>query len=340
MGEIATGTPSFFDVVNTLDPNGDAAEIAEVLNETNAILDDIPWEEGNLIHGQQSSVRVSLPASSVRVANTGIAATSGKSALINDACAILTSKSEIDQISAEVGGKKNVPKNRANEARGHIESLGQQFAGMLGYGSEENPGEFVGFFNRLNSLSGNIARQVIDAGGTGADLASILVVTWGKGRATGVFPMGTMAGIERFDENGGELVSITESAGIGSASKTFPGYREYFTWRCGLAIKDYRNVARVANIDVSDALEDGASAPGLVDLVIDALEALANPDGGNTVIYMNKTLRKIMRLQIKAGVQAGGGLTFDNVAGRETMRFDGKPVRIVEQFNCAEDAVA
>lgn len=338
MAAITNSVLSSADLIKTLAPDGsDEAEIIEVLNETNAYLDDIPWESGNLVQGERTNVRVALPASSVRIANSGIPGTASKSAQIDDACAIITSKSELDQISAEVGGKQMVPKHRANEARSHIESLGQNFAGMLGYGSDENPGEFVGFFNRLNSLTGNIGRQVVDAGGTGSDLASILIVTWGKGRVMGIYPKDTVAGIERFDENGGGLTSIVDTTGAGG--KTFPGYREYFTWRCGLTVKDYRNTSRVANIDISDTVDDGTAAPGLVDLLISALETMSNPDGGRTVIYMGRTLRKMLRIQIKAGVQAGGGLTFENVSGRMVMHFDGYPVRIVDQFVETEDAV-
>lgn len=338
MAEVISGVLSRADVIKTLAPDGSAeSEIIEVLDETNGYLSDIPWYPSNMIDSEKTNVRVSLPGSSVRIANTGTPGTSSKSAQMEDACAIIESKSEIDVINAEAGGKKNVPRNRANEARTHIESLGQQFAGMLGYGNDENPGEFVGFFNRLNSLSGNIGDQVIDAGGTGADLASILIVTWGKGRVHGVYPMGTVAGIERTDENGGNPVSIVDSTG--PAGRTFLGYREYFTWRCGLTVKHYKNVARVANIDVSDTVDNGVDAPGLVDLLISALEAMANPDGGTTVIYMGKTLRKMLRIQIKDGVTAGGGITFENIAGRMVMHFDGYAVRVVEQFTETEDQV-
>ena len=335
MGALTTGALSIANVLKTIDPNGDAAAIAEVLNQTNAILDDIPWEAGNLDDGNRTSVRTSLPTVSAAIANTGTSGTSSTSAQIDDACAIFRSKSEMDAIVAETGGLGMVPVNRANEARAHIESHGQKLSTTLFYGSPSVPEEFVGIANRLNSLSGVAADNVIDCSGTGSDNTSIYLVGWGKGKVMGIYPKGTKGGLERNDEG---KVSITASTGI--AGQTFPGYREYFTWRCGLAVQDWRYLVRACNIDISDLLANGGAAAPLVDIMISMLEAVPNPDGANLVFYMNRTVRKMLRIQIKDGVQAGGGLTYENYAGRRTLMFDGYPVRLVDKITNTETAVA
>lgn len=335
MGAFTTGALSIANVLKTIDPDGDAAQIAEVLNQTNAILDDIPFEPGNLDDGNRTSLRTSLPAVSAAIANAGTSGTASTSAQIDDACAIFRSKSEIDAIVAETGGLQMVSVNRANEARAHIESHGQKLATTLFYGSPSVPEEFVGIANRLNSLSGVAADNVIDCSGTGSDNTSIYLVGWGKGKVMGIYPKGTKGGLERNDEG---KVSIVSSTGI--AGSTFPGYREYFTWRCGLAVQDWRYLVRAANIDVSDLLLNGGASAPLVDIMISMLEAVPNPDGANLVFYMNRTVRKMLRIQVKDGVQAGGGLTYENYAGRRTLMFDGFPVRIVDKITNAETAVA
>lgn len=335
MGALTTGVLTIANVVKTLDPSGDAAQIAEVLNQTNAILDDIPWEPGNLIDGNRTPVRVALPTVSAAILNTGTSGTASQSAQIDDACAVFRSKSEIDALVAETGGTSMIAQNRFNEAVAHIESHGQKLATTLFYGSPSVPEEFVGIANRMNSLSGNAADNVIDCSGTGSDNTSIYLVGWGKGKVMGIYPKGTRGGLERIDEG---KVSITQSTG--AAGATFPGYREYFLWRCGLAVQDWRYLVRACNIDVSDLLANGGAAAPLVDVMISMLEAVPNPDGANLVFYMNRTVRKMLRIQIKDGVQAGGGLTYENYMGRRTLMFDGIPVRIVDKITNAETAVS
>lgn len=338
MGAITTGAMSIVSVTKTLGPNGEAAKIAEVLNQTNAILDDIPWKPGNLLDGNRTPVRTTLPSVSAAIANAGTAGTVGESAQIDDACAVFRSKSEMDALVAETGGKAMVSVNRANQAKAHIESHGQKLATTLFYGSPSVPEEFVGIAPRLNSLSGVAADNVIDCSGTGSDNTSIYLVGWGEGKVMGIYPKGTQGGLERLDESPNGPISITSSTGI--AGQTFPGYREYFIWRCGLSVEDWRYMVRACNIDVSDLLANGGAAAPLVDIMISMLEAVPNPDGANLVFYMNRTVRKMLRIQIKDGVQAGGGLTYENYMGRRTLMFDGYPVRIVDKIVNTETAVA
>lgn len=328
--------PDIAVVTKIIDPNGDPARIAHVLKQTNAILDDIPWEPGNLTDGHRSTVEVSLPAVSARSINQGTAATFGADDQIDDACAVFESKSEIDRLAAETGGMQFVKANRANQARKHIQSHGQNLARVLFYGSPSVTGEFVGIANRLNSLSGNTADNVFDCGGSGSDLTSIYGVAWGKGRAMGIYPRGTVGGLQRFDEG---LVSIQTGA-VGMGSATVPGYREYFTWRCGLAVPDWRFMTRAANIDVSDLNANGADAVNLIDVMIAMREAIPDDDDVTFIYYMNRVLRRQLRIQIKDAVQAGGGLRYDNYAGRRVLMFEDSPVRISDQIVNTETAVA
>jgi len=335
MATLAANALTIADVLKTIDPKGDAAMIAEVLNQTNAILDDIPWVEGNLIGGNRTSVRTSLPGVTARIANQGNAATKSTSAQIDDAAACFETKSEMDSLVAETGGMGMVAKNRANEAMAHIEALGEKLSETLFYGSASVPEEFVGFANRYNTLSltSTIINNMIDAGGTGTDNSSIWLVNWGEGKVKGIYPRGTMGGLQRYDEG---KVSIVDATGIAGA--TFLGYREYFTWRCGLAVEDWRNVVRIANVDISNLVAK-TSAADLFDLMISAIETIPNIESGRPVFYMNRTVRKMLAIQARDDVQTGGQLTYMDVAGRRVLEFQGIPVRLVDKLTVTEATV-
>ena len=72
MGALTSSWPTLLDVSRSLAPDGSIAQVAEVLQETNEILDDIPFLEGNLPTGHQSNIRTSLPTPSFRLLNAGV----------------------------------------------------------------------------------------------------------------------------------------------------------------------------------------------------------------------------------------------------------------------------
>ena len=73
----------------------------------------------------------------------------------------------------------------------------------------------------------------------------------------------------------------------------------------------------------------GGTAADLIDLMENALEILPN-EMGRPVFYMNRTVGRYLRKQERADVTSGGGLTFENVAGRRITSFSGVPVRRVD----------
>lgn len=334
MTHLGGTVPSIAEVTRTIGPDSKEAQIAWVLQQTNAILDDIPWESGNLLDGNRTSIQVAEPTVSARTLNVGTSSTFGTFEQIDEACAVFESKSDMDVLVAETGGMGMVARNRAIQARAHIMAHGKKMATTLFYGSPSAPEEFVGIANRLNSLTGVAADNVIDCSGVGSDNTSIYGITWGTDTCKGIYPKDTIGGLQRKDMGIVDIVTSTTAGGT-----TFQGYREYFTWRCGLAVPDWTGLVRGCNIDISDLLANAAAATALVDLMISMLEAVKNPDAGRFVFYMNRTVRKMLRIQIKDGVQQGGGLTFENFEGRRTMMFDGYPVRICDKIVNTETAV-
>ena len=50
------------DWAKRVDPDGKTSAIVEMLNETNEILDDMIWAEGNLPTGHRTTIRTDLPS--------------------------------------------------------------------------------------------------------------------------------------------------------------------------------------------------------------------------------------------------------------------------------------
>jgi hypothetical protein len=334
MATLSAANANIVDIVNTLDPGGDAAMIVDTLSQTNSVLNDMQWTVGNLITGNRTTQIASIPTAVARVANQGTTPTKTTHVQVNDACAIIESVSVMDKVVAELGGVDMVDYNRANQARGIIEGLGQKLSDLFFYGTAAVPEEFNGLGVRYNSLSGNLADNVISGGGSGADNASIWVVKHGPTGLMGIVPQGQKSGLSRTDLG---LVDIPDATGVAGA--TLLAYKEFFTWYCGICVKDPYAIARIPNIDVSNLLAKSGAAD-LTEKLIAATEAIHNPEDGRIVIYMNRTVRKMFRIQRRDDVIAGGGLTYENVDGKRVLMFEDYPVRIVDQLDNTEAAVA
>ena len=57
MSTLATTHPTLLDVATRSDTDGKIAQIAEILNQTNEILEDAVWVEGNLPTGHKTTAR-------------------------------------------------------------------------------------------------------------------------------------------------------------------------------------------------------------------------------------------------------------------------------------------
>ena len=98
------GAVTLLDVANRIDPNGDVAAIAELLNQSNEVLLDMLWKESNLPTGHKSIVRVNLPTVIWRSAYQGVPASKSQTAPIIDTIGLLETRSSIDKDVADLNG--------------------------------------------------------------------------------------------------------------------------------------------------------------------------------------------------------------------------------------------
>jgi hypothetical protein len=328
MAALSTGiVPSLVDIAKTLNPDGSTAVVAELLNQTNEIVQDVPWMEGNMTTGNRTTVRTGLPSVAWRLLNAGIQPSTGKTAQIDEQCGKMESWAQCDVALAKLSG--NVSQYRLNESAAHIEAMGQEFASVLLYGNSGlNPEKFTGLSVRYSAISGaGNAQNVVDAGGTGSDNTSIWLVVWGERTIHGIYPKGSVGGLQHNDL--GEETVQTDTGG--TTAKLMRAYRDQFVWDCGIALKDWRAVVRVANIDVSNLVAQSSDA-NLRVMMIKALGRLPAQflTGGKAVFYVNRTVGTMLDIQALTAVGSGGGLTYQNFDGRRVLTFQGVPVRTVD----------
>lgn len=315
--------------------------VAEVLSQEDPMLMDIPYMEMNEKTIHKEEIRTALPAIYYRKANQAIPASKTTTEERTFTAAHFESKSQMDEKVASRGGQDRIAYNRWNQAQGHIQAHAQEHASLTIYGSPEtSPTKSAGFFDVYSTLNTSEAtsNQIIDAGGSGSDLMSILKVHWGERAIFGIYPAGTMAGLKRTDRSaGGRLVQITALDENGDTG-TFWGFEEQFEIDHGLVVKDYRQGSRIANIDPATLLS-GAGAADLIDCMISAHYKIHNPSNGQGIWYVNRTTEAFLHKQALTKVGAGGGLSFDNYQGRKVLTFLGDPVRRSDALLMTEDEV-
>lgn len=326
------------DWAKRLDPDGKTAKTVEILSQTNAVLTDMMFKEGNLPTGEQTTIRTGLPTVYYRLINQGVPKSKSTTAQITENAASLEARSEVDQDEAELNG--NVGAYRLSEAEAFLEAMNQRQAQTLFYGTAANPQEFVGFTPRYSSLSAVNGKNILSAGAAGDDVSSIWLVGWGQRSVFGVFPKGSKAGISH------------EDLGLGDAfddnNDRFRAYMDHWKWKNGLVVKDWRYAVRIANIDISDLVgltgtQALSAATSIIKLMSRAIDRLPSTANVKPVFYANRTVLSHLRIigleKSNAAVTVEPALNQFGQSIFET-RFLGYPVRLVDQLTEVEDVVS
>lgn len=315
----ASTHPTLIDLVKRQDPDGKIATISEILHETNPILDDMVWVEGNLPTGHRTTIRSGIPAPTWRKLYGGVQPTKSTTVQVTDNCGMLEAYAEIDKALADLNG--NTSEFRLSEDIAHIEGMNQEVADTIFYGNEgTEPEAFTGLAPRFNSTTADNGDNVILGGGVGSDNASIWLIVWGPNTVHGIIPKGSVGGLQHKDLGEVTIENVDGSNGRMQA------YRSHYRWDCGLTVRDWRYVVRIANIDKSALTVDGSSGAKLNDLMFQAIERLPNQNMGRAVFYMNQTLMTKWRQQSSYGVK-DSVLTVENLGGTVRMSFSGIPVK-------------
>ena len=326
------------DWAKRVDENGRTQAIVNLLSQTNQMMDDMMWTEGNLTYGHRTTVRTGLPQGAWRMLYQGVPPAKSTTAQVQENCGNLEGFSEVDKDLADLNG--NTSEFRLSEDAAFFEGMTQQMQSALLYSNAiDTPAQFVGFAPRYSTLSGAATGgNIIDMGGTGSTNTSVWIVGWGPNSCFGMFPKGKLAGLNHTDL--GEDVKTLSDASM------YRVYRSHFKWEAGLCVRDWRYIVRLANIDVT--LLNGVSAANIINALISAFarfptaptttriqtEPTQNsgaPLGATRfAIYCNRQVAAALDRQAlnKTNVL----LRMEEWDGRPVTTFRGIPIRIVDRL--------
>lgn len=323
--------PTLADVVTRLDAKGNLADISEVLSQTNEMLDDITFMECNQKHSHITTVRSGLPEVTWRKLNYGVQPSKSQTKQVTDTCGMCEAYAVVDTKLVELNGKRE--SWRASENTAFIEAMNQEVQKALFYAdSSVDPQKFMGLAPRFNTTDPKVPNSVnvIDCKGTGNNLTSIWVVVWGPHTVHCLYPEGSQAGLK--EEDLGKGIETDPDGG------KYQVYQTHYEWDLGLTVRDWRYVVRIANIDVTKLKARPVEKDlNLIDTLVDALEKIPNLSAGRAAIYCNKTIRALLRKQIRYADNVN--ITMDEVAGKPVVKFDGVPVRRCDALTCEEKQV-
>jgi hypothetical protein len=338
------------DWAKRLDPDGRVPAVAELLSQSNEILEDCVFKEGNLPTGERVVIRTGLPTVYWRALNQGVPSSKSTTAQVDEACGILEARSEVDKDLAMLNG--NTAQFRLSEDAAFLEAMNQTMAQTLFYGNPgTDPKTFLGLAPRYSSLSAAVgnSQNVLSAGGTvSGQQTSVYLVVWGDNTVYCPFPKGSKAGLTH--EDLGEQTVYTPSSNPLYASSTdrMQAYVTRYQWKNGLVVKDWRYVVRICNLDTTDlftqtSTQAAGAGTALIKMMSRALYRVPNMAMGRAAFYMNRTVHSALSIHAldksQYVLKVNEGLSQFGTPSNY-LSFLGVPLRRVDQILNTESAVA
>lgn len=336
------GALTWFDLQTQLAPDGKGLlPIAQVLNQINAPLQDGPITPSNAALAHRVTMQTALPAVSLGKFDQGIATSKGTTEQRTDAMALFVGANTIDNKYRRTMGAK-FDEFRFRQDQPFMEAMSQKVALHYVYGEQGaqlDEGSFDGLAARMGTLQtpapGTNGSQVWSKGAVvGGDGTSVYVVDWHPDMgAHWIYPENDTAG--GLDMKSYEEFPITDKDG-----GTYVGTRTEWAWAIGLSVEDPRRIARLANVDTSDANLGGLNTQGnLVNGLVDILSYMPSKIGFNRVIYVHARIEAAWWKQLldKGAPQY---ITQQEYLGENTLHFAGCPIRRLDQISLSESTVS
>lgn len=294
-----------------------AGDIIELMNQTNDILSDVPWMESNQSDGHLTRIRTGLPEVYWRRLYQGTPPSKSQWSQVKEGCGILEALMELDVEETRLYGDK-LNAFRMSESKAFTEAMRQKVAQTMFYGnSNVTPDEFNGLSMRY---PGKTSPHVVDAESTGAKCTSMWLVCWGAQTVHGLYPKGSKGGFEH--EDMGKYMTNDDDG------RKFQCLGDKYNWRCGLTVRDWRAVVRIANIDTTK-LGLGYGESGFVDLqklTIKAKNMMPEMMRGKAIWYANQDV--LTALEMQAIDPKGVHLSYGEFFGSKGVPvLHGRPIR-------------
>jgi len=334
MAALDTGNPTILDMVKRTDPDGSIANVVEALSQRNPILLDAAVQEGNGVDFHRVTIRSGLPAVGYRKYNEGV--TKGKSTTtqVDEAMSMLEGRSVVDVALAKRNGNEQA--FRASEDLAFLQAMNNTQADSLFYASVAvDPEKFHGLTPRFDDETGGANSDnviAVDTGAAGDDASSIWFITWHPDTVFLTYPKGSTVGISQMDLG----IEYEEDASGATPASKFLAYRTHFKWDMGLVVKDWRYVVRLGDID--ESINIAAINQTIIQAMINGYNHIYDLNVGRNVIYMSRTVKTWLELQINDKSNLHLGMT--EWHGMQVLAFRGIPIVTCDALKKTETNLA
>ena len=318
MATLAAGY-TLLEMAKQIDPEGNQMTIAEIMAKEMSMLLDIPWYPSNDIWSHKSLRQAKLSSGSWRGINEYITAGVTLTDEIMDVIGIIEDFAVYDKLWIDRQPDPN--KARMGRARMYLEGISQSICSAFLYGNNKvTPKQPHGIAPRLNA----VGRYVIDGVGTGGNLSSCYVVTWGEGRTYGIYPRTGQAPGGEFPVQHKDMTPPEGRVDTDSTGKKLIVYEDNFKFEGGLVIEDPRCIGRYANIETVLAANTFDK-----DKLITLIGRMKVND--TTRIYANETVLTQMRILMadKQNIYFTPGKG-SGLFGEPVLYFDAIPIRKID----------
>lgn len=339
---ITDGRITFIDFIKGVDPTGTRLmPIAEVLNQVNPPLQDGDILPSNSDTGNRVTMRAGLPVVTTGKIDKGIPRSKSVTEQRTDGMSLFVGRKEMDVRQKKVFGQDKYNQKRASEDLAYAESFSQYIAQQFLYGSvNADEATFNGLSVRTPALQqpgpGVGSSQVWSMGTvTGGDGASIYIVDWGERGVHWIRPMNDTA-------NGGlDLKDYPNEPVNDVDGNPFHADVTEYNWMIGISVEDPRRLARLANIDISDAtLGTGMTQGRLGDKLMQVIGRMPPRAGYKRVMYAPLDIIIAFQNQVQ-NVGAGVPVTRAEYMGEpDVPHWMGIPMRQLDQASRSEATVS
>lgn len=339
MGVLVNTMPTFQDFAARQTPEGSIdREIAELLHTKKELFQYLPWREGNLDTGHQTTVRTSIPEPAWKKMYGYTQPTKSTTAHVVASCGMLEDYGQVDyDMLMKEGGpdSANGAAFLVTEDAAKIEGFGQKVSRYFIYGNESTePESFTGLAQYFTATTNENGRNIIKADGSpsGADQTSVYLCVFGPATGFAMVPKGMRIGF-----NARSLGEQTDVDPDGGGLRQV--FRTHYQQKCGFVIRDWRYFARICNIDTSALTKNAATGTDLIDCMAQAEEVVQDLNMGTAVWLMNRKVAGFLRRQTTAKV-ANSTLTVERVGGKKVRIWNEIPVAIVDEILNTEDVIS
>ena len=306
--------------------------VVEILSKSTPLIADMAFRGGNQTDGHKFKVRAGLPGVTWRALNEGVVPTRSSQKHVRETCAMLEAVSEVDKKYIDMEDDQALA--RLEEAESFIEAMGQEFAASVWYGDTGfEPKGIMGLSKRYGSLTGPANKYIIDCSGTGNNNASIWLVIHSTKDFFGVVPKNSKIGLQHKASGVIDLIDPDNGG-------TYEGYRDRFQWDVGVCLRDYRQVVRACNIDVTKLPTFGTASDQsahLLDIVNTMTNRVQNLNSGRAVIYMNRTIKEYWEKQLLMAHYIEKSM--DQATGTISTSYKGIPIHVDDSLRETEERV-